>query len=95
LSFTSQPLRKSSQQAPGAIFTPQFGDFADFFHFRTLETALHRPHVRGLTPTENLRAASSEHIAAIARWDDDGGAPRSAASDVEAARNERSRPSAN
>jgi hypothetical protein len=31
-----------------------------------------------MTSTENRQAHASDHAAAIARWDDEGGAPRSA-----------------
>jgi hypothetical protein len=72
-----------------------FADFFDLAPACTLASADHRPHVELVTPTENLRAASNEHTIAIARWEDDGGAPRNAPSDVEAARDERSRPHAN
>jgi hypothetical protein len=29
-----------------------------------------------MTPTDNLRAASTDHAIAVARWDDDGGVAR-------------------
>jgi hypothetical protein len=36
------------------------------------------PHMEGMTTTENPRADASDDAAAIARWDDEGGASRSA-----------------
>jgi len=35
------------------------------------------PHMASMTSTENRQAHASDHAAAIARWDDEGGAPRS------------------
>jgi hypothetical protein len=35
------------------------------------------PHMAGMTSTENPQADASDHAAAIARWDEEGGAPRS------------------
>jgi hypothetical protein len=34
--------------------------------------------MRKMTSTENRQARASDHAAAVARWDDEGGAPRSA-----------------
>jgi hypothetical protein len=38
---------------------------------------------------EKLHVTSADHAITIARWDDDGGAPRHSPSDVDAARDER------
>jgi len=45
-----------------------------------------------VSPTENPYAASNHDTAIVARWDDDGGAPRNFSPDAEAARDERRRP---
>jgi hypothetical protein len=42
-----------------------------------------------MPPIEKLNVASTDHGITIARWDDDGGAPRHSPSDVDAARDER------
>jgi hypothetical protein len=34
--------------------------------------------MESMTSTENRQAQASDHAAAVARWDDEGGAPRSA-----------------
>jgi hypothetical protein len=47
-----------------------------------------------MTPTENLRAAPTDHTVAVARWDDDGGAPSNSPSAGKIARDERTRPTA-
>jgi hypothetical protein len=36
------------------------------------------PHMASMTSTENRQTHASDHAAAIARWDDEGGAPRTA-----------------
>jgi hypothetical protein len=36
------------------------------------------PHMQAMTSSENPRAEASDHAAAIARWDDEGGASRPA-----------------
>src|SRR5689334_13338599 len=41
-----------------------------------------------MTPRENVRVASTDHAIAVARWDDDGGAPRHSPSGVDAAHDE-------
>jgi hypothetical protein len=43
----------------------------------------------GMTPTENRQTHASDHAAAIARWDDEGGAPRSAPREIGAVKKRR------
>jgi hypothetical protein len=40
------------------------------------------PHMAKMSLTKNPRAHASDHAAAIARWDDEGGAPRSAPREI-------------
>jgi len=47
------------------------------------------PHMAKMSSTENPRAHASDHAAAIARWDDEGGAPRSGPRENEAAKKSR------
>jgi hypothetical protein len=42
-----------------------------------LERAGHAPHILKMTPTQNHRTDADDHAAAIARWDDEGGAAKS------------------
>src|ERR1051325_11311986 len=41
-----------------------------------LVSAADRRHILNMTPIAILRAASTDHAIAVARWDDDGGAAR-------------------
>jgi hypothetical protein len=47
-----------------------------------------------MAPTENFRAASTDHAIAVARWDDDGGAARNFPSVGKTNRADRSRATA-
>jgi hypothetical protein len=47
------------------------------------------PHVARMSLTKNAQAHASDHAAAIARWDDEGGAPTSAAREIGAVKKRR------
>jgi hypothetical protein len=51
---------------------------------RLLVSGGHAPHIQKMTPRENPKADASHHPAAIARWDDEGGAATSFADKIDA-----------
>jgi hypothetical protein len=55
-----------------------------------LESAGHAPHILKMTPTQNNRTDADDHAAAIARWDDEGGAAKSPKTGADISRDRRS-----
>src|SRR5690349_3479646 len=83
----STALRKLFDPLFDAVFT---GNVETFFSC-VLVSATARHDMFNMTSTEDLRAMPSTHTIAVARWEDDGGAPRSSPLDDKTAPNEQCR----